>query len=720
MTEDLKTPASRVEMVHALLNPSNVVIVGATDRPGNWAQRVWRNLGRYKFPGKVYPMNPTRDEVWDTRCYRTFADLPEKPDHMIVLAPAKGVAAVLHEGAAAGARSATVMSSGFSESPDAEGQRLGVELTAVLKETGLAISGPNCLGNFNASASFFSMTDDRPHRFRQGPVAVFGQSGGIIMAIKRTLEERGVDTGALITSGNEAGLTSADYIAYFAGRPEIRVIVCYLESMRDSEGFFAACRLARDAGKPVVVVKLGASDAGRHAAAAHTGALAGSMDAFDAVAADNGALRVRNLDDLIEAVELLVHAPLPKGPRPGSITFSGGMRGLLLDMAEANGLAYPEIAPQTREKLEKILGVGTIIGNPLDSGFTGLTSKDAYIQCVEALLADPGIDGLLLQEELPRGPGSERKEVNLLAVNDIVPRAGKPVAYVSMISYGLTDYSRDLRDRMPNLAFLQECDKSLRAFASVARYAATLGHKAAVPSAPNEAGKRLLAELVAKPGPATLDEVSSKRLLAAYGIPVPAEGTAASADEAAAIATRIGYPVVLKAVSSELPHKSDAGAVLLNIADEAGVRAAYAQIAAALAAHPAKPRLEGMLVAQMVKGGLELVLGAKRDPEVGPVLLFGTGGVQLELWRDVALGSLPLDRERAAALIERTRASSLITGYRGSAVLDREALITALVGLSALMADAGPLISEVDVNPFVLNERGGVALDGLVVLNRTA
>lgn len=721
MTSQYPAPPAllaRAAKVEALLNPTNVVIVGATDRPGNWAQRVWRNLHRYDFAGPVFPMNPTRDEVWDTRCYRRFADLPQAPDHLIVLAPAKGVTAVLREGAAAGARSATVMSSGFGESPDAEGQALGRDLARVIAETGLAVSGPNCLGNFNTAAKLFSMTDDRPHHFRNGPVAVFGQSGGIVMAIKRTLEERGIDTGALITSGNETGLTSADYIAYFAGRADIRVIVCYLESMRDAGSFFAACRLAREAGKPVVVVKLGASDAGRHAAAAHTGALAGSMQAFDAAATEAGAIRLRNLDDLVEVVELLVHAPLPRGSRPGSITFSGGMRGLLLDMAELNGLAYADLAPQTRATLEQILGVGTIIGNPLDSGFTGLTNTGAYLQCVEALLADPNVDGLLLQEELPRAPGSERKIANLRAVNEIVPRAGKPIAFVSMISYGLSDYSRDLRAELPNLPFLQECDKALRAFGAVARYAQGLAQTAVTPHEPDPAGRRLVAELAAGGGPATLDEVASKRLLAAYGIPLPAEALAASEDEAMKAADRIGYPVVLKAVSADLPHKSDAGAVLLNLQDAQAVRAGYRRIVQALAAHPAHPKLDGVLVAEMVSGGLELVLGLKRDPEAGPVILFGTGGVDLEVWRDVAVGALPLDRQRALALIGRTRASAFIGGYRGRPALDLEALVAALIGLSRLAGDAGDAIAEVDVNPFVLRPQGGVALDGLVVLNR--
>jgi acyl-CoA synthetase (NDP forming) len=235
---------SAIDKVDALLNPRNVVIVGASDKPGNWPQRVWRNLKRYEYPGAVYPLNPARSTVWDTRCYPSFAELPEPPDHVVILIPARLVATALREAAAAGARSATVMTSGFGESTEAEGQALAEELKQVIAETGLAVSGPNCLGNFNTRARFFSMPDDRPHRFQDGPVAVLGQSGGIVMAIKRTLEERGINTGALITSGNETGLTTADYIAYFAQDDAIRVIVCYLESVKDPVAFLDACRQA--------------------------------------------------------------------------------------------------------------------------------------------------------------------------------------------------------------------------------------------------------------------------------------------------------------------------------------------------------------------------------------------------------------------------------------------------------------------------------------------
>ena len=467
--------------VDALLNPRNVVICGATDRPGNWAQRVWRNLRRYGFEGPIYPFNPGRDSVWDTRCYRSFGELPEPPDHLVVLIPANAVPQTLLDAATAGARSATVMTSGFGEAGDAASAALEQRLRELIAVTGLAVSGPNCLGNMNAFAKFMTMPDDRLQRVSPGPVAIIGQSGGLAMAIKRTLEERGVDTGVVITSGNESGLTTADYIAYFASRPEIKVIVSYLESVHDAPSFLAACRTARAMGKPVVVVKLGASDHGREAALAHTGRLAGSMEAFDAVAGPAGVIRVRNLDGVIEAVEYAVHAPMPKGAGLGAITFSGGLRGMLLDAASAHGLKFSQLSRATVKKLESLLTVGTHIGNPLDAGFAALTSQDAYLRCVEILLDDPGIDLLLLQEELPRGPGTERKEANLAAVNEIAARVKKPIAFVTMISHGLTDYARALRAKLPHLAFLQEIDKSLATARAITAYAKQA--RAAPPSA---------------------------------------------------------------------------------------------------------------------------------------------------------------------------------------------------------------------------------------------
>jgi acyl-CoA synthetase (NDP forming) len=462
--------------VAALLNPRNVVVVGASDQPGSWALRAFQNLRRYEFPGPVYPVNPRRDQVWAMRCYKSFADLPEPPDHVVVVIPAPHVAETLRAAAAAGARSATVMSSGFGEAQDPAAKTLAETLRSTIAETGLAVSGPNCMGNIHAPSRLMTLTDDRPHRIvADGPVAIVAQSGGLAMAIKRTLEERGIATASLVTSGNEAGLSTADYIAYYATLPSVRVIVSYLEAVRDPERLRAACALARRAGKPVVMVKLGASAEGRTAALAHTGGVAGSMDEFDALAASAGILRVRTLDDIVEAVEYFTHVPLPAGANLGGITFSGALRGLLLDGAAANGLRFPELAAVTCARLQAVLGVGTFIGNPLDSGFAGLGSKEVYIECVSALLDDPAIDILLLQEELPRGPGSERKEANLHAVNALATRTNKPIVHVTMISHSVNDYARALREQLPHIGFMQEVDKTLRAVRAIATYAQRAG-----------------------------------------------------------------------------------------------------------------------------------------------------------------------------------------------------------------------------------------------------
>jgi acyl-CoA synthetase (NDP forming) len=718
-------PATRNnnDKVAALLNPRNVVILGATDKPGSWTTRVFRNLQRYNFPGKILPMNPGRDTVWDVKCYRSYGELPEKPDHIVVLVPAAAVPASLREAAQAGARSATIISSGFEEAESGKGKAIAAELRQVIEETGIAVSGPNCLGNISAAAHLVTMPDDRPQRVLPGGVAIIGQSGGLLMAIKRTLEERGCDVGYIITSGNETGLTNADYIRYFAADPQTKVIVSYLESIHDADAFLSACREARAAGKPVVVMKLGASAEGRAAAMAHTGALAGAMEAFDAVAGAAGVIRARNMDEVVELVEYFVYAGLPKGAGLGAVTFSGGLRGLLLDAASNNGLKFAELAPQTRDKLSKILGVGSIVGNPLDSGFAALSSQQAYLDCVEAMLADPGIDIVLLQEELPRAAeGSERKISNLREVEKIAARGGKPISYVSMISYGLSEHSRQLHSELPHLPFLQEPDKTLRTIRNVTDYAA---RKAGATKAPRAtAGKPpAIAQRIRKSASEAtqaraLTEVESKALLKAYGVKLPKEAVAETPAAAAREAKTIGFPVVMKAISEEITHKSDAGAVLLGIDSPAAVRKGFETILKNVRRYKRSAKVEGMLIAQQVGGGIELVLGVARDPEVGPVVMVGSGGVNLELYKDVAF-SMPVTDEAAAdALIGRTKAAKLLDGYRGAGPYDRKAVVKALVALSRIALDLGDVIESIDVNPFVAlpKGKGGIALDALVIL----
>lgn len=714
------TETDKRSKVEALLYPRNVVIVGASDRPGNWAFRAWRNLQRYGYEGKIYPLNPSRDKIGEERCYKSFDELPEAPDHLLVVIPAPHVAGALSAAAKLGARSANIMTAGFDESPDPAGHALARDLKAVIDATGLAVCGPNCMGNISGHAKFMTLTDDRPQHIGAGAVAVVAQSGGLGMALKRTIEERGNPVGYLVTSGNETGLTTADYIRFFATDPRTRVIVSYLESVHGAEAFLDALRTARAAGKPVVIVKLGASDEGRKAAMAHTGALAGSIAAFDAVAGEAGAVRVRTLDDAVEAVEFFLRTNLPKGRGIGAITFSGGLRGLLLDGAGNNGLRFPPLAKATEARLSKVLGVGTIIGNPLDSGFAGLSSAEIYLECVKAMLDDPAIDTLLLQEELPRYPGSERKEVNLRNVNALTQTSDKAIACVTMISHGQSEHSQKLHAELAHVPFLQEVDRTMRTVGSVLSYIAPGTGRAprVAPSPPRAqaALKKVLARLAPSDKPIALSEVDSKALFKAYGLKTPQERLARTVEEAVRAAKAIGFPVVLKIVSAEITHKSDIGGVMVGVDSAAAVRKGYAQIRRNAARKAKGARVDGILVAEQVSGGQELVLGASRDAEMGSVLMFGSGGVALELYKDVAFAAPPLDEARAAALIGRTAAARLIAGYRGSAALDHKAAVGALVALSRLVSDLGPRLHSIDVNPFVLRRRGGVALDALVVV----
>ena len=717
------TRAKRIAGVGALLSPANVAIVGASERPGSWSSGVRRALQRVGFAGKIYPVNPRSKIVWETEtCYASLRELPEKPDHVVVLVPGAAAAATITEAGEAGARSATIFASGFGEGGDPEGHALGETLRRAIAAAGIAVSGPNCNGNLSAPGRLLTIPDDRIRALTPGPAAIVGQSGGIVMALYRALASRAVAVSHAVTSGNEFGLCSADYIRYLVDDPGIKVIGCFIEAIRAPEEFRGACEYARAAGKPIVAVKIGGSQESRRAALAHTGSLAGSLACFDAVAETLGIVRVNTLDEMIEIIDYFAHAAPPPGPRLGALTFSGGLKGLMLESAARNGLAFPPLAPATTARLAEVLGVGTSLGNPLDGGFTALSSAGNYFRIIDILRADPNIDALLVQEELPAAPGTNAKTENLRQVDALAARGGKPIAVVSMISYGLTDHSRAFRAELAHLPVLQEVDKALKAVAAAGRYGALrLSSADGAEASPPPHAAIAVALARARPtgeGRAVLNEADAKTLLRAYGIRTPREIVAGGLDEALRGAAEIGYPVVLKLLAADVQHKSDIGGVVVGIADDVQLRAAYTRIAENLARAQPGMRLEQVLLAEHVSGGIELVLGVQRDPEVGPVLMFGTGGVLLELARDVSFGAVRLTRWQAEAMLARTKAGALLAGYRGAPPADRKAVLAAMLALGRLAHDLGERIESVDINPFLALPagQGALALDALVVL----
>jgi len=718
-----------VHKVAALTSPRNVVVVGASDNRGSWPAVVWETIKRYGFARPIYPLNPNRQTIGSDRCYPDYKSLPEPPDHLVMLIPSALIPDALRAGAQAGARTATVFSSGFGEMGTPEGYALERRLLDVLGETGIAISGPNCTGNICAVSRLVTLVDHRVFKVEPGSVALVGQSGGVLLYANHILADRGIQIGYALTSGNEASLTTGDYVAFLAQEPSIKVIFCYVEAINEPEKFKAACSAAQAAGKPVIVFKLGSSEAGRQAAVTHTGALAGSTEIFDAVMGERGVIRVETLDEAIETIELAVHAGVPIGHRMGALSLSGAYRGILLDAIDGTSLTFPPLSAETEAKLGTILSVGSSVGNPADGGFTVLTSVDKYIESIDTIAQDPHMDALVLQAELPREPGMAANwEERFHRIDEVATHRRKPVICVSMYSRSFTDYTRKVRTDLPNMAFVQETKKSLKALSYLADWsdAARVARgltDAQTPPHPRAAELRTKLRTAAANGaagrPTALNEPESKQLLQNYGIVAVEERVVQSAEEAAQAAGAIGYPVVLKAVSRTLLHKSDVGAVKLNIASAAELREAYDDIGRNLVRSGFTGALEGMLVSRQITGGVELALGVHRDIDMGLVLMAGSGGVLLELVRDVTFAAPPITLEKARAMIDRTKIARLLKGYRGSQPHDLDALAGAIVSLGRLAADLNEVIESIDINPFIsVPDASGFAIDALVILRQ--
>jgi acetyltransferase len=710
------TSTGRHRGVGHLFHPGNVVLVGASDRPGHWSQRVYDNLKRFGFPGPVFPVNPNRSEIWGAPCYPRLDSLPAPPDHIAIFTPAGTTLQILDQGGAAGARSATVYAAGFGEGGDADGRRLGSQLRATIAGTGLAVVGPNCMGVACGAARFSTVPDESLQQPAPSPVAILVQSGAMCTVINRAINDLALKTAYIASCGSQIGCTIADFIDYFADQPELRVVLCYIEGVPDPAHFLEAARRARLNGKTIVAVKVGASEASRATALAHTGSLAGSAEAFEAVAGSAGVVRCNSFEDAIEAVEFLARLPLPRGRNIAVMSNSGALRSLVTEAAERSGATLARFSEATEASLRAILEQ-TSVANPLDTIRT--IAPKHYAACVDTLADAPEVDVVLVAEDLPIDRSVERRVGNLRSLEGIAQRAaarGKSVAVFTPVLVSPTEYGRSVRAEIPHVPMLRGTEQALRTVHTLSRAAARPLHSGAFFATPADTDfvRRWRARAASFARPTALNEVESKLLLGAYGIALPPERFVRTAEDAVVASQQVGFPVVLKAVTAALPHKSDAGLVHLNLADATAVRQAAATLAERAGSLPAP--LDGMLVARHLGGGTEVVLGVQRDVEMGPVVMFGMGGVMVELFKDVAFAPATLDRAQARTMVEATPAARLLQGFRGRPRGDLDALCEALANLGRLARELGDAIESVDINPLLVRERGVVALDGLVVL----
>ncbi|HEY6257291.1 MAG TPA: acetate--CoA ligase family protein, partial [Xanthobacteraceae bacterium] len=603
----------------SVLQAGSVALVGASER-GKWPRLIFGSLRKHGYPGRVFLVNPRQREVFGEPCFPSLRSLPQRVDHAMVIVPAAGVADVLTDAQAAGLKSATVYAGAVGDGEDPESKRRGAWLKEFLRGASLRLAGPNCMGAYSYRERLFAYPNTELCELPPGAVGCVFQSGGTLQFWLRTGADRGLRFSYGITSGNEADLDLADYLNFLVDDPHTRIIALFIEGIRRPLAFMQAAGRALAAGKPILAIKTGATAKSQAAAQSHTGVIGGDYAAYLAMCERYGICNCRSLDDMVETALAFQGGRLPKGPRIGFVTTSGGTVDLLFDYAETEGAVIPDFTAATNTALLPFLQDSIVPKNPLDLGIPSTLEHAA--QVCEVVARDPNVDMLAWAAMLPSKAGAWD---GVAALNRLLTLTDKPVIGFGRMNYQMRPESVAAQEAA-GFPFLQALEPTLRAMNALWFYAQRTGRP---PLVPQDAPASDLS-------PATLDAT-----LACYGISLPQSRAVANAAAAADAAEAIGFPVALKIRSGDILHKTEAGGVTLDLRSRADVAtAADALLAAARAAQPGA-RIEGLLVQEMVSG-VEAIVGARSDPLYGPLLLIGAGGILVELARDVALRLLPV------------------------------------------------------------------------------
>ena len=684
--------------LETLFRPASVAIIGASSDPAKLGGRPLHNLLRYGYAGRIHPVNSNADEVQGLKAYRSVADIPGPVDQAVIVVPAPAVEGALAACAAKGIRIVQVLSSGFAEI-GGDGAVLQQRLVDLARREGVRITGPNALGSISAPDNFFAtftglLATVRP---TAGRIAFATQSGAFGSHAYAVATLRGLGMSRAVATGNEADIDVAACIDYLAEDPGTDVICAAIEGCRDGDRLRRALLKAAAARKPVAVMKVGSTEAGAAAAATHTGSLAGEDRVFDAVLRECGAFRPASIEAMVDFAYLRSVAPAPPNAEVGIVTISGGIGVLMADACIASGLQVPRLAPGVRATVREILPVASG-ENPIDATAQVAGRLQAFEGIVGTLLRDTAVGTVLLYlAHVGRDParfGAIEAALGRL-------RARHPDR---LIVLGMT-HTEEVRRRLDAIG-VPVFEDPTRAVQAVAAALASRRLQDEAEALPPAVPGRPIAG-------AASNEAAAKALLAGAGIPVLPERICATAEEAARAAADLGFPVAAKILSDDIPHKTEVGGVLLDLGDAETVRAGFAELLRRARAAAPGARIDGVLVAPMVRGGAETILGVQRDPVFGPMVMFGMGGVAVELFRDVAFASAPLSAARAERLVASVRGARLLDGWRGGPPLDRGALVGALRRLSEFAAAQGE-IEGVEVNPFLVRAEGAVALDALV------
>ena len=697
----------QLSSIDKMLNPRSIAVVGATPRlqyGGRMLAAALKAGGRVS----VYPVNPRYDEVMGVKCYPSVSDLPEAPDVVGVVVSSGQVLNVLNECHQKGTRAAIVISAGFSERGTQEGRDLQAQLGEFARESGLRISGPNCLGLANVKDNIWVSSSSRGAEGLGGPVGLVCQSGASAFGpfLNRALDS-GIGLSYIISTGNEADLDFSDFVRYLLDDDDTKVIAGFVEGFKDASKFIEIAKLAAERGKPIVLIKIGRSDLGAKAAQSHTAALTGLDALYDAALSQYGVIRVADYDELLEVSNLLANSPPPPAQGLAVVSHSGGISSLTADMCGQVGLDLPELNDTARDGINGVLKGFGWASNPSD--VTGFANSDSFPEIMQFMANDPAMGTLVVASS-----GGDAQAEQVIAQRDLDKKMALAFLWTGSRreSAGLDTLKKA---RIPVFYTPNRLATGIR---SLLDYHIWLGRRGqagfpAILSITTE--QQTVANELAVKGGVALSEHQSKHLLAEWGVPVTTETLVQTADAAVEAGNEIGYPVVLKADVTGMPHKTEAGLVKLGLDDEAAVRAAYDEVTSN--AENAGADMNGVLVQEMVADAVEVIVGVSYDSQLGATILFGSGGVMVEVYNDVSLRLCPIDESDALEMIAEVKGARLLEGFRGQPAADIAALSDTLVRVSQLGAQLEGSLAELDINPLMVLPTGqGVrAADAVVI-----
>ena len=689
----------QLSSIHKMLKPRSIAVVGATPR----MQYGGRMLAAALKAGdriSVYPVNPRYDEVMGVKCYPSVSDLPEAPDVVGVVVSSSQVLDVLKESHQKGVRAAIIISAGFSERGTPEGRDLQMQVGDFARESGLRISGPNCLGLANVKDDIWVSSSSRGAEGLGGPVGLVCQSGASAFGpfLNRALDS-GIGLSYIISTGNEADLDFSDFVRYLLDDDDTKVIAGFVEGFKDARKFIEVAKLAAERGKPIVLIKIGRSELGAKAAQSHTAALTGLDALYDAALSQYGVIRVSDYDELLEVSNLLANSPAPPAKGLAVVSHSGGISSLTADMCGQVGLDLPELNDDARDGINGVLKGFGWASNPSD--VTGFANSDSFPEIMQFMANDPAMGTLVVASS-----GGDAQAEQVIAHRD----RDKEKALAFLWTGSRNEPAGLDMLKKARIPVFYTPNKLATGIRSLLDYHTWLGHRgqAGFPATPAiSPEQQIVADRLAATDLVSLSEHLSKGLLSEWGIPITRETLVQNADDAVTAANEIGYPVVLKGDVSNMPHKTEAGLVKLDLRDESAVRAAYDQIISNAAnAGAVGDGINGVSVQEMVLDGIEVIVGLSYDSQLGATILFGTGGVMVEVYNDVALRLCPIDESDALEMIGEVKGARLLEGFRGRPAADIDALIETLVQVSNLGAQLEGSLDELDINPLMVLPAG--------------